>query len=172
MNYSVHVLGDEFGGKVINIINKHNEDEQCTLLPGMLPIQYYSLIQRNSAGLPGFVLDDCGQVVGVGYCFPYHDAQSLRHVVEVHCYVHRFNLRIGIGTVLLETIASLLQNVGVNSLLARLPSTNLAGAAFLLKNGFTESARIPNLVQGSGKPADLVYFLRNLGETPVGRVGC
>ena len=145
MNYSVHELGNCYAREVIDILNQHNEENECTLLPGALPLLYYSVIQQGSVGLPGFALTEDGRAIGFAYCTPFHEASAL-NTMEAHCYVHSGYRRNCLGSVLMDAMVGNLRRIGVTGLMARLPSTNVGGLAFLVRNGFSEVARIPGLV--------------------------
>ena len=108
---------------------------------------------------PVFVAVDEKRVVGWASLGPYReDRQALAHVAEVSYYVDEKERGKGVGSSLMGHAMNAASDYGFSVLIAILLNRNPASIALLLKFGFEEWGRMPEIAIIEEQLADHLYY--------------
>jgi len=114
---------------------------------------------HDPAHFPVFVAVDEKKVVGWASLGPYReDRQALAHVAEVSYYVDEKERGKGVGSSLMDHAMNAASEYGFSILIAILLNRNPASIALLLKFGFEEWGRMPEIARIDEQMADHLYY--------------
>jgi phosphinothricin acetyltransferase len=117
-----------------------------------------------SHGLPYYVFDVEGSVVGFAYATPYRPRAAYRFTVEDSIYVHPASTGKGIGHRLLAAVISRCEVLGYRQMIAVIGgSDNAASIALHRACGFAEAGLLKSAGYKFGRWADSVLMQRELG---------
>lgn len=116
-------------------------------------------------GLPYFVAEQDGRVVGFAYAAPYRARSAYRHTVEDSVYVDHRVLRQGIGKALLSALIERCEALGYRQMVAVIgDSDNDSSIGVHAGLGFREVGRLPAVGFKLGQWVDSVLMQRALGS--------
>ncbi len=116
-------------------------------------------------GLPYFVADRGGQVVGFAYAAPYRARPAYRFTVEDSVYVHRDHVGHGVGATLLAVLIAACERAGCRQMIAVIgDSDNHASIKLHERCGFVLAGLLPSAGFKFGRWVDSVLMQRALGE--------
>ena len=103
-----------------------------------------------------------GRIVGYGSLSPYRPGrEAMKKVAEVSFFLDFDHHSKGIGSSLLRYMIKDCNRLGIETLIAILLGTNEASIALLLKHGFKEWGRMPDIIDfGDRRCGHLYYGLR------------
>lgn len=120
---------------------------------------------KMAAGLPVFVADDAGAVVGFSALGPFRAWAAYKYTVENSIYVAADRRSQGIGTLLLPPLIDAARRKEMHAIIAGIDATNSASYRLHQRFGFVEVAHFREVGYKFGRWLDL-KFLELLLETP------
>ena len=116
-------------------------------------------------GLPYFVAERGGEVVGFAYAAPYRTRPAYRFTVEDSVYVHRDHVGHGVGATLLAVLIAACERAGCRQMIAVIgDSANHASIKLHERCGFALAGLLPSAGFKLGRWVDSVLMQRALGE--------
>jgi len=116
-------------------------------------------------GLPYFVAERGGDVVGFAYAAPYRARPAYRFTVEDSVYVHRDHIGHGIGATLLAVLIAACERAGCRQMIAVIgDSANQASIKLHERCGFALVGLLPSTGFKFGRWVDSVLMQRELGK--------
>ena len=120
---------------------------------------------KIAAGLPVFVADDAGMVVGFSSLGPFRAWAAYKYTVENSIYVAAERRGQGIGKLLLLPLIDAARQLEMHAIIAGIDATNVASYRLHQRCGFVEVAHFREVGYKFGRWLDL-KFLELLLETP------
>ncbi|MCE7982812.1 MAG: N-acetyltransferase family protein [Caldilinea sp. CFX5] len=120
---------------------------------------------KVAAGLPVFVADDAGAVVGFSALGPFRAWAAYKYTVENSIYVAAARRGQGIGKLLLPPLIEAARRMEMHAIIAGIDATNVASYRLHQNFGFVEVAHFREVGYKFGRWLDL-KFLELLLETP------
>ncbi len=118
-------------------------------------------------GLPYFVADRDGEVVGYAYAAPFRPRSAYRFTVEDSIYIHPEAVGCGIGRVLLAALIDRCTSLGYRQMIAVIgDSSNAASVGLHASFGFGEAGRLLAAGYKFERWLDVVFMQRQLGAPP------
>ena len=112
-----------------------------------------------SGKYPILVAESDSKVIGWISLSPYRKGrEGLKSTVEVSYYIHNDFKRQGIGSVLLNKILQIAENIGYKTIIAILFQTNVGSVKLLEKYGFLFWGILPDVVEIDSKIYSHVYY--------------
>lgn len=116
-------------------------------------------------GLPHFVAERGGEVVGYAYAAPFRTRPGYRYTVEDSVYVHRDHLGHGVGATLLAVLIAACERAGFRQMIAVIgDSANRASIKLHERCGFDLVGLLPSTGFKLGRWVDSVLMQRALGK--------
>ena len=116
-------------------------------------------------GLPYFVAERGGEVVGFAYAAPYRTRPAYRFTVEDSVYVHSDHLGHGVGATLLAVLIAACERAGYRQMIAVIgDSANQASIKLHERCGFALDGQRPATGFKFGRWVDSVLMQRALGK--------
>lgn len=113
---------------------------------------------RRDAGYPVLVAEDSGQVLGFGSFGDFRPWPGYRFAVEGTIHLRAEARGRGVGRLLLDQLVDSARGVGKHTMVAGVDSENLASQRFLLRYGFVQAGRLPEVGHKFGRFLDLLFF--------------
>lgn len=120
---------------------------------------------KVAAGLPVFVAEDAGEVVGFSSLGPFRAWAAYKYTVENSIYVAADHRGQGIGKLLLAPLIEAARRLEMHAIIAGIDATNLVSYRLHQSFGFVEVAHFREVGYKFGRWLDL-KFLELLLETP------
>jgi len=115
--------------------------------------------KHQSEQFPLFVAELDEAIVGYATLSPYRaNRPALASSVEISYYVHFDYHRKGVGDALVKQALAAARNKGFQTVIAILLSGNTASIQLLVKNGFEEWGRLPEIAHFDDVKLDHLYF--------------
>ncbi|OGA13164.1 MAG: GNAT family N-acetyltransferase [Betaproteobacteria bacterium RIFCSPLOWO2_12_FULL_65_110] len=116
-------------------------------------------------GLPYFVAERGGEVVGFAYAAPFRTRPAYRYTVEDSVYVHGDHLGHGVGATLLAVLIAACERAGCRQMIAVIgDSANQASIKLHERCGFALAGLLPSTGFKFGRWVDSVLMQRALGK--------
>jgi len=116
-------------------------------------------------GLPYFVAERGGEVVGFAYAAPYRSRPAYRFTVEDSVFVHGDHIGHGIGATLLAVLIAACARAGCRQMIAVIGDSANQGSIKLHERcGFVLAGLLPSTGLKFGRWVDSVLMQRALGE--------
>lgn len=116
-------------------------------------------------GLPYFVAERGGEVVGFAYAAPYRERPAYRFTVEDSVYVHPDHVGHGVGVTLLAVLISACERAGCRQMIAVIgDSDNHASIKLHERCGFALAGLLPSSGFKFGRWVDSVLMQRAIGK--------
>lgn len=116
------------------------------------------LHEHESERYPLFVCVLDGKTVGYAHLSPYKTRQAFDSAVEVTYYLDYDYRRRGLGSLLLELLLKEAKRLGYRTATASIIGSNIASEKLLLKFGFEEWGRLPQIADFGDRLEDHVFF--------------
>jgi L-amino acid N-acyltransferase YncA len=85
------------------------------------------------------------------------------HLGTVRIFVHKDYRNVGLGRLMIEELASIANELGLEKLLVEIPDTNTTAINAFTKAGFYRAALIPNMVKDrNNMPVDVVVMTKDI----------
>jgi phosphinothricin acetyltransferase len=118
-----------------------------------------------SRGMPWLVAEAGGEILGYGYCSPFHVRSAYRFAIEDSIYVAQDRLGEGVGSALLGALIARCEAGPWRQIVAIIGDSGNAGSIGLhRKFGFQHEGTVRSLGFKLGRWLDVVYMRRALGE--------
>jgi L-amino acid N-acyltransferase YncA len=112
-------------------------------------------------GLPFFVAETGGRIVGYTYAGPWKDREAYRYTVEDAIYLRPDATGCGIGRALLDTLLTACAEAGVQQVVAVIAdTTDMASLRLHARCGFREVGRLERVGFKHGRWVDTVLMQR------------
>jgi len=116
-------------------------------------------------GLPYFVAERGGEIVGFAYAAPFRTRPAYRYTVEDSVYVHGDHLGHGVGATLLAVLIAACERAGCRQMIAVIgDSANQASIKLHERCGFALAGLLPSTGFKFGRWVDSVLMQRALGK--------
>jgi len=116
-------------------------------------------------GLPYFVAERGGEVVGFAYAAPFRTRPAYRYTVEDSVYVHGDHLGHAVGATLLAVLIAACERAGCRQMIAVIgDSANQASIKLHERCGFALAGLLPSTGFKFGRWVDSVLMQRALGK--------
>ncbi|RFM33441.1 GNAT family N-acetyltransferase [Chitinophaga silvisoli] len=116
------------------------------------------LQKKAKLGLPVYVVEEEGQVVGYGAYSQFRERNAYAHSAEHGLYVHPGFHGRGLGRQLLETLLADGRERGFHTFVAVIDSSNQGSVVFHEKMGFDRIGKIKEVGRKKGQWLDLVLL--------------
>lgn len=116
------------------------------------------LEDHERLGLPVFVAEDNGKILGWSSLSRYHDRSGFQFTVENSVYVAAHARGRGIGKLLMEPLVESATRIGLRAVIAAIDATNEASIRLHARFGFVEVGRFPKVGFKFGRWLDVVYM--------------
>jgi phosphinothricin acetyltransferase len=124
--------------------------------------RYQSL---TSAGMPYFVAERDGMVIGFAYAGPFRSRSAYRYTVEDSVYVDANHIGRTVGKALLYHVIERAAKLGFRRMVSVIgDSANIASIALHKSCGFAESGRLKNVGYKNETWLDIVLMQRDLRD--------
>ena len=127
-------------------------------------------------GLPYLVAAEGNQILGYGYCAPYHVRAAYRYALEDSIYIKDGHLGKGIGTRILGELVRICEGLGYRQVIAVIgDSANAASISLHARLGFLRVGTLRSTGYKFGRWVDSVLMQRPLGPgdgAPPATPGC
>lgn len=133
--------------------------------------EFQERIRNTRKAFPYYVAQKDGKILGYAYASKFRTRAAYGWNSEFSVYVDKNAHRMGIGSLLLETVEETLIRQGIVNLYAIISDTPeespyipKESISFHKKNGFEEEGRLSKVGVKFGKWFDTVYMVKRLGE--------
>lgn len=117
-----------------------------------------------AGGWPVLVAEVDGSVVGFGSIGPFREKSGYRSTGEHSLHVRADVRGRGIGKILLLALVAEAERIGLHVLVGAIDAGNTVSLALHARQGFTETARMPQVAVKHGRWLDLVLVQRILPQ--------
>jgi len=115
-----------------------------------------------AAGLPWYLFEDDGKILGYAYASPWRTRHAYRFSVEISAYVSPDHKQSGIGSQLYTHLIDDLQRRGMHSVIAAISLPNPASVALHEKFGMTQVAHFKEVGFKFGRWIDVGYWEKQI----------
>jgi len=128
--------------EIAKIYNYYIEKTVITFEEKVLSVgEFIKRIEKvKLLGLPWFVAEDEGKVIGYAYATKWNERSAYRHTIEIVVYLSNASLSMGWGTKLYEALFSELRNMSVHIIIGGVTLPNPASVALHEKFGMKKVA--------------------------------
>lgn len=163
MGTTLEPLAESHRRAVIAIYNHYVEHGFASYREVPLPEAAFDRFLELAKGYPAYTCKgEDGAVEGFGFLHAWHPSECFGKTAEVTYFLHPEATRRGLGTLLLERLATEARAMGLERILASISSRNPESLAFHRKHGFKECGRFPEVGRKRGEAFDVVWMLRRL----------
>lgn len=118
----------------------------------------------SGRGLPYLVAEERGEILGYGYCAPYHARSAYRYALEDSIYIKDGHLGKGIGTRILGELVRISEGLDYRQVIAVIgDSANIGSIALHARLGFVRVGTLRSTGYKFGRWVDTVLMQRPLG---------
>ena len=118
----------------------------------------------SGRGLPYLVAEERGEILGYGYCAPYHARSAYRYALEDSIYIKDGHLSKGIGTRILGELLRISEGLGYRQVIAVIgDSANAGSIALHARLGFLRVGTLRSTGYKFGRWVDTVLMQRPMG---------
>lgn len=123
------------------------------------------LLEVMARGLPYWVAEEAGTVIGYGYCAPYRLRSAYRYTLEDSVYVRDGHQRKGVGRAILGELVTRCEELNYRQLIAVIgDSAQAASIGLHARLGFVRAGTLRSVGYKFGRWVDTVLMQRPLGR--------
>lgn len=163
MAYRFRKVNENDGQPVIDIFNYYIENSFAAFLDSKLSYEQFKPFVELSKGYPFYVIEDeLEGVIGFGFLSRYHLSEVFNRVAELSYFILPAHIQKGLGTKLLNILATEAKEQGVETLLGNINSLNQASLDFHLAQGFSECGRFRRIGKKMNTDFDIIWVQKFL----------
>lgn len=158
-DFKIEPVASDDAKEIIDIFNHYVENSFAAYPESRVPYEFFQLFLNMAQGYPFLVArSPQGRVLGFGMLRPHSPIPALSRSAEFTCFISPESAHQGIGSWMLENLASTARKMGIDSILASISSLNPASLAFHKKMGFVECGRFLRVGKKKGEDFDEVWM--------------
>jgi L-amino acid N-acyltransferase YncA len=158
----IRPVADRDARAVVDIFNHYAQNTMAAYFEDRVPVSFFPVLQKTSAGRPFLVAERDGEVIGFALLRPYHQSPVFGRTAEVTYFLAPGHQGRGLGTRMLEALEREAGRAGVDNLLASISSENEVSQAFHQRRGFVECGRFDRVGHKLGRDFSVVYMQKRL----------
>jgi L-amino acid N-acyltransferase YncA len=162
--YVIRPVAVDDGPQVIAVFNHYITRSLAAYHDRAVGPDFLQRLRRGALDYSFQVAETGGQVIGFGFLYPFHPADTLRRSATLTYFILPEHTGRGLGSLLLKHLTEDARQLGIDTLLAHISSANEGSLRFHLRHGFRKCGHFERVGRKWNRDFDVIWVQKFLGE--------